>query len=81
MKRCACYTRKSIFSDKSESTKNQARMCKDYIDCHYSEQITYNVYEDEGKTGANTDRPELHRLIDDIQNDTVDILIVYQLVS
>ena len=79
MKTCACYTRKSIFSDKSESTKNQARMCKDYIDCHYSEQITYNVYEDEGKTGANTDRPELHRLIDDIQNDTVDILIVYQL--
>ena len=79
MKRRACYTRKSIFSDKSESTKNQARMCKDYIDCHYSEPGTYIIYEDEGKTGANTDRPELHKLMDDIRSDSIDTLIVYQL--
>lgn len=75
----AIYTRKSVFSDKSDSVKNQARMCRDYISMHFDGDHVYSIYEDEAYTGANTERPALQNLIDDIKLGAVDFLIVYQL--
>ena len=76
----ASYTRKSIYSDKSDSTKNQAKMCRDYVDFHYPGRVdSFLVYEDEGLTGSNTKRPDLQRLMKDIKSGLIDFLIVYQL--
>lgn len=75
----AIYARKSIYSDKSDSIKNQIRMCHEYIDMKYSDVGTILEYCDEGLTGANTNRPELQRLLADISDGLVDMLAVYQL--
>lgn len=78
--RIAAYCRKSIYSDKSDSVDNQQRMCREYVDMKFGSKIdSFTVYSDEGFTGANTKRPGLKRLLDDIKNGMVDVLAVYQL--
>ena len=75
----AIYSRKSKFTGKGESIGNQIEMCKEYISRHFEEDPEISVYEDEGFTGANTDRPEFKRCIQDINNKKFDILICYRL--
>ena len=76
----ASYGRKSIYSDHSDSVKNQHRMNRDYVDMHFPGKIdTFLTYEDEGATGANTNRPDLKRLMRDIESGIINFLIVYQL--
>lgn len=76
----ASYGRKSIFSDHSDSIKNQHRMNRDYADFHFSGKVdSFLLYEDEGMTGANTNRPDLKRLMNDIESGIINVLIVYQL--
>ena len=78
--RFAVYARKSIYSDTSDSVGNQERMCREYVDMKFSGQIeSFEVYQDEGFTGANTNRPGLTRLMSDVHDGFVDALIVYQL--
>ncbi|MCD8348788.1 MAG: recombinase family protein, partial [Lachnospiraceae bacterium] len=78
--RFANYGRKSVFSDKSDSIDNQFRMSRDYCDMRFPGQIeSWERYSDEDFSGANTDRPDLKRLMDDIKNGLVDALVVYQL--
>ena len=76
--RFAIYARKSVYSDKSDSVDNQIRMCRDYIACRF-DAAEISVYSDEDFTGANTDRPDLKRLVSDIKRGGIDALIVYQL--
>ena len=76
----ATYTRKSVYSDKSDSVNNQERMCREYVDMKFAGLIdNFHVYQDEGFTGANTDRPGLKRLMEDVDHGIVDALVVYQL--
>ena len=76
----ATYTRKSVYSDKSDSVSNQERMCREYVDMKFAGLIdNFHVYQDEGFTGANTDRPGLKRLMEDVDHGIVDALVVYQL--
>ena len=75
----AIYARKSVYSDKSDSVKNQISMCRDYIKLKYNEEGNISEYYDEGLTGANTNRPELKRLLADIDDGLIDVLAVYQL--
>lgn len=76
----ASYGRKSIYSDHSDSVKNQHRMNRDYADFHFPGKVdSFLLYEDEGMTGANTNRPDLKRLMKDIESGIINILIVYQL--
>lgn len=78
--RFANYGRKSVFSDKSDSVDNQLRMSKEYAEMRFPGQIdSFVCYSDEDFTGANTNRPDLQRLITDIQAGLIDVLIVYQL--
>lgn len=78
--RFANYGRKSVFSDKSDSIDNQFRMAREYADYHFSGQVEcFLQYSDEDFTGANADRPDLQRLIQDIKAGLIDALIVYQL--
>ena len=78
--RFAIYGRKSVASDRSDSVDNQFRMCGDYINYKFPGQVdSIEHYSDEDKTGANTKRPDLQRLIADIEDGQVDVLVVYQL--
>lgn len=76
----ASYGRKSIYSDHSDSVKNQHRMNRDYANFHFPGKVdSFLTYEDEGMTGANTNRPDLKRLMKDIESGIISALIVYQL--
>lgn len=78
--RFAQYSRKSVYSDKSDSVDNQFKMCREYIDFRFPNQVdSMELYSDEDYTGANTNRPDLKRLLDDIESGFVDALVVYQL--
>lgn len=78
--RFADYSRKSIFSDTSDSINNQSRMCLEYAEQRFPRQVDSFVhYSDEDFTGANTKRPGLQRLLSDIEDGLIDVLIVYQL--
>lgn len=80
--RIAIYSRKSKYSDKGDSVKNQIELCLEYINLHYSSNI-YNVetiiYEDEGFSGGNFKRPQFQRFIEDERINPYDILICYRL--
>ncbi len=72
------YTRKSIYSDKSDSTANQAAICREYAKNNYT--VTSIIeYEDEGYTGANTNRPGYTQLMNDIHNKKIDALVCYKI--
>lgn len=76
----AIYSRKSVFTGKGESIENQIELCKEYCDIHYkNEKIEYSIYEDEGFSGKNLNRPKFKELINDIKNNKYDILICYRL--
>ena len=78
--RFATYGRKSVYSDKSDSVNNQARMCREYVDFRFKGQVeSFESYSDEGLSGANTDRPGLKRLLADVEDGLIDALIVYQI--
>lgn len=78
--RFSIYGRKSVYSDKSDSVDNQFRMCHDYINyCFHNQIESIEQYSDEDYTGANTNRPDLKRLLEDIKIGCTDALVVYQL--
>lgn len=80
MIRVAIYSRKSRESDTGDSIENQIKMCKNYCANHYiDEKIEYSVYQDEGFSGKNTDRPKFQELLTDIKAKKFDKLICYRL--
>ncbi|MDU2672666.1 MAG: recombinase family protein [Clostridium sp.] len=79
MKRVAIYSRKSKFTGKGDSIENQIEMCKEYIKNTIGKNINFSIYEDEGFSGGNLDRPKFKKLISDIKNKKFDILVCYRL--
>ncbi|BCZ46985.1 recombinase [Clostridium gelidum] len=76
----AIYSRKSKLTGKGDSIGNQIQMCKDYIEnLNKNKEIEYAIYEDEGFSGKNTNRPEFQKLLNDIKKEKFDILICYRL--
>lgn len=75
----AIYSRKSIFTGKGDSIENQISMCQEYISSKLVKNVEISVYEDEGFTGKNTNRPEFQRLMKDIKNKKVDRIVCYKL--
>ena len=78
MLRIGSYGRKSIYSDKSDSTDVQFKLVVDYCKYHYTDYEIYR-YEDEGFTGANTDRPGYTQLISDVKDGKLDLVICYKI--
>ena len=79
--RIAIYSRKSKFTGKGESIGNQIEMCKNYIRLHYpgfSEEDIL-VYEDEGYSGKNTQRPQFKKMINDGKHHKFDAVVCYRL--
>ncbi len=74
----AIYSRKSVYSDTSDSTQTQYNLALEYCKGHYDD---YDViwYEDEGYTGANTDRPAYSRMVEDVKDGKINIVICYKI--
>lgn len=75
----AIYSRKSKFTGKGESVENQIEMCKEYAKQHFDNIEEFFVYEDEGFSGGDTDRPKFQMLLQDSKKKKFDILICYRL--
>ena len=80
--KAAVYVRLSVENsgkdDDGASIENQKTVCLDYLDSH-SDLRLYDIYEDNGRKGTNTERPEFKRMMEDIQNGRVNCVIVKDL--
>lgn len=54
-------------------------MCKEYLNRNYSNIEDIKIYEDEGFSGGNVNRPEFKKLITDAKKNKFDVLICYRL--
>ena len=61
--RVAIYARKSKETEKGDSVDNQVTMCKEYIKLHIGSNVDITVYEDEGYSGKNLNRPEFQKMM------------------
>lgn len=81
---CAAYCRKSIEERADEtfgSIENQHESILNFIASHKHEGWTplSERYDDNGFTGSNTNRPSLQKLLNDIKEGKVNMVIVYKL--
>ena len=71
----AIYSRKSKFTGKGESVENQIQLCREHGIKHLGvSEADFVVYEDEGFSGGNTNRPQFQKLIKDARAKKFDIL-------
>lgn len=78
MLKIGIYTRKSIYSDTSDSTDVQYKLGSEYCKSHYTDYELLR-YEDEGFTGANTNRPGYTKLISDVNDNILDVVVCYKI--
>ncbi len=78
MKRIAIYSRKSKETDTGESIKNQINICKDYFLRQY-EKCQFEIFEDEGFSGGNTNRPAFKRMMQLADHKQFDIIAAYKI--
>lgn len=74
----AIYSRKSKFTGKGESVENQITVCKEYINNHFPN-AEIIVYEDEGFSGGDTERPQFQKMMQDAESSKFNLLICYRL--
>ncbi|MDO4301093.1 MAG: recombinase family protein [Clostridia bacterium] len=74
----AIYSRKSKYTGKGESIANQIEMCKQYISLHFGN-AKFVIYEDEGFSGKNTDRPQFKAMMLEIDRGNIDKIVCYRL--
>lgn len=80
MEKVAIYSRKSIFTGKGDSIENQIEMCQDYYrKTHNNKDFEFIIYEDEGFSGGNINRPRFQDLLKDVKNKKFKALICYRL--
>jgi DNA invertase Pin-like site-specific DNA recombinase len=82
--RCAIYTRKSSeegLEQEFNSLHAQREACEAYIASQRSEGwvLVRDQYDDGGISGGTLERPGLQRLIDDIEDGLVDVVVVYKI--
>jgi len=75
------YSRKSVYTGKGESVENQIEMCRQYIITKFPDaaETDIAVYEDEGFSAKNTDRPQFQNMIKDIKLKKPDFVVCYRL--
>ncbi len=81
--RCAVYSRKSVETGidvEFSSIDAQKESCEMYIGSQRSKGwiMLNEQYDDNGFTGGNMDRPALKRMLQDIEDKKIDIVIVYK---
>lgn len=77
----AIYSRKSKYTGKGESIGNQVELCKEYVRAHYGDVALDHiiVYEDEGFSGGNLNRPDFKKMMDAAKKRKFKAIIVYRL--
>ena len=80
-KQYVIYSRKSKFTGKGESIENQIELCRQYIAMHFGGEAAENVlvYEDEGFSGGNLERPQFKKMMKDSQKIAFAAIVVYRL--
>ena len=83
-RRCAIYTRKSSeegLEQEFNSLHAQREACEAYITSQRSEGwvLVRDQYDDGGISGGTLDRPGLQRLLEDIEDGLVDVVVVYKI--
>lgn len=78
MFKAAIYSRKSKYTEEGESIETQIKMCIDYAK-NILNITEYEIYEDEGFSGSNTNRPKFKQVMKDIKNKKFTHLICYRL--
>ncbi|MCT4597835.1 MAG: recombinase family protein [Vallitalea sp.] len=74
----AIYSRKSKITESGESIKNQIDLCKEYAYKHFLVNSLL-IYQDEGFSGSNLDRPKYQEMMKAAIRKQFDILICYRL--
>ena len=82
--RCAVYTRKSSeegLEQEFNSLDAQREACEAYIASQRSEgwALVREQYDDGGISGGTLDRPALQRLLSDIEDGLIDVVVVYKI--
>lgn len=80
--RIAIYSRKSKYSEKGDSVGNQVEIAMKYIEEHYPKNeydVENVIYEDDGFSGGNIDRPQFKRFLQEEDSNPFNILICYRL--
>jgi len=82
--RCAVYTRKSSeegLEQEFNSLHAQREACEAYIASQRSEGwvLVRDQYDDGGISGGTLERPDLKRLLEDIEDGLVDVVVVYKI--
>lgn len=75
----AIYSRKSRLSEKGESIENQVQLCKEYAEKNFNKIEDIKIYEDEGFSGKDINRPEFQKMMKRAKDKKFDILICYRL--
>lgn len=80
-KKYVIYSRKSKFTGKGESVENQVEMCRNYIAMHFGDEAAEQVlvYEDEGFSGGNLERPQFKKMMKDSHKTDFAAIVVYRL--
>ena len=74
--RVAIYSRKSILTDVGNSIGNQVNMVKNYFK---DGECTFEVFEDEGFSGGNTNRPAFNLMMQKVKENYFDTVAVYRI--
>lgn len=77
----AIYSRKSKFTGKGDSIENQIELCRKHIKMLYLDVTDEDivVFEDEGFSGGNTDRPEFIAMLNEAKNNNLQAVVCYRL--
>ncbi|KAF5066509.1 hypothetical protein DSECCO2_263070 [anaerobic digester metagenome] len=75
------YSRKSVYTGKGESIDNQIEMCKQYVFTKFPDATVndFSIYEDEGFSAKNTERPKFQQMLRDIKLKKPDYVVCYRL--
>ena len=75
----AVYSRKSRFTGRGESIENQVELCRRYLAAHGEANSSILVYEDEGFSGGNLDRPQFRKMMKDARAGKFSAIVCYRL--
>ncbi len=81
LRKIAIYSRKSKFTGKGESIESQIDMCKEYVTSEFSkvEEKDILVFEDEGYSGGNTNRPQFQKMLKECRSNNIKLIVCYKL--
>lgn len=77
----AIYSRKSKYTGKGESIENQISLCRDHVRRMFPESPAEQclIFEDEGFSGGNLNRPGFRRMMEQIRQGGCRAVVVYRL--